>query len=609
MQQSLPGFSLNVEVDGHAEVGASVPASVSAPAPALSPSPDPRNLWSDVQHQRKRETSLSIQGPRPSFRGFDPVRFSGHSRNNSTASRRSDSLDYSMRSDPLTRHDSASITSQDWHIRDGEVLDLETTLLSYMIELGEATNKYKENGIGDGTLKLILYRTECAQAWKVTRRMVILDPDGETQITRIFSNWLPLADLKLNIYDDTVTMSWSDCDHDVQEPTRNYVETHSKKYDASKPNNKIVLKVASSATSTSNAIALVQALCSPLTSSPSGHDVSSSSAASTGTATATTPKQPDSQTRLLSGERVGVFRAHDDDQTDMMMIVGNLSQGATTKLYTLPRTLDLTIAMQIAASADPSESEELRQLFQAAVTGLLTTSYTSDAQHLSKMMHKRGRFRKAVQVPRKAVFTFAKDTALFAFLEAVMGWSLVFLARLKSLKEKRTLVHECGAADMLLWRRKAPVATSEEERQQGKSGDGGEIAMTFRLHREGVGEKWISGLCEFSFPFYPFLAFFLGQGGACCETLPELTRKIAVPRGKIITKADGVEASINIRRSSAGDVLDRHEMRAVSTKSNKATSNGKAPDPESTAKFKLVFNSAQGKHLVSSSAVRARYGC
>ena len=170
---------------------------------------------SDANSRRtgaRAERSSSLQCPRPNLYGLEKLRVShSHSRHNSTGSRRSESIDYSVASDQLTRHDSrqdsVATSSQTWQIRPGEELDFETTLLSYKIEQGEATHKWKENGIGDGALKLTLYRTKCEQAWEVTRRMVIIDPDGETQTTRIFSNWLPLADLTLCLYDDMVVMS------------------------------------------------------------------------------------------------------------------------------------------------------------------------------------------------------------------------------------------------------------------------------------------------------------------------------------------------------------------------------------------------------------------
>lgn len=493
---------------------------------------------SDTRSDRK----LSFQAPAsvspPGSRGLDQMRFS-HGRHDSMGSQRSESFDYSAKSEMLTRHDSRQESllsnSETWEKRDEEVLDIETTLLSYSIDQGEPTSKWKESGLGDGNLKLLLYRTECAQPWEVTRRLVMIDPDAETQTTRIFSYWLPLADLTLQIYDDTVVMSWSDCNHDVQEPTRNYVETHSKKYNANKPNNKIVLKVASSATATSSSIALVQALCSPL--------------AYTGQAV----RQPDRQIRLMSGERVGIFKVADQGQGDIMMIVGDLAQGATTKIYSIPPHLDLTVAMRTDQAATT-------QLLQAVVSGLLVTSYASDAQNLSKMMHKKGCFRKATQVNRKAVFTFSENLALFTFIEAVTGWNLMFLARLKSLKEKRTLTHDCGPADMLLWQKGTAG--------RGEGGGGGDIAMTFRLHSDNATEKWISGL---------------------------------VPRDKIIKKIEGVEeASVILQSPSSGDVLERRNMRAFSTKGRKASSstrdsgNAKA-GAEHISKYKVVFNNARGE--------------
>ena len=166
-----------------------------------------RHRVSDANSRRLEmpaEQPYNFPGPRTSLRGFEQFRAShGHSRNGSTASRRSGSIDQGTVNDTLSRHDSAATNAQTWHARLGEQQDLETTLLSYSIEKGEATYKYQENGIGDGALKMILYRSTCEQAWGVTRRLVIIDPDGELQTTTVFSNWLPLADLKLHLYDDT----------------------------------------------------------------------------------------------------------------------------------------------------------------------------------------------------------------------------------------------------------------------------------------------------------------------------------------------------------------------------------------------------------------------
>lgn len=418
--------------------------------------------------QTRNQRTSSIQGsPRSNLGEFDEAKTNrSHRRDNSatTVSRGSVSvsIDLSTRSETLSRHDSAATsTSQNWHIQPDEELDFETTLLSYSIEQGEATYSCKETGIRDGSLKLTLYRTICEQAWQVTRRLVIIDPDGEMQTTRIFSNWLPLADITLGLHDDTVAISWSDCNHDVREPTVNYVETHSKKYDASKPNNKILLKVASSATA--DAIALMKALCSPVPSC--GHE----------------PFQPDCQTRLMDGERVNFFNIADKGQGSIMMVVGGLAQVAkSTKVYSIPQQLDLTIAMK-------TDSTGSRQLFQAMVSGLLTTSYMSDAQNLSKMTNKKGYFQRVTQVSREAVFTFAENGALFKFLKAVTGWSLMYLAKLPSVREKRKLTHDLGAADMLFWQREGAR----------KDGDAQDIVVMFRLRREDVSERWISGLRTF----------------------------------------------------------------------------------------------------------------
>ena len=431
--------------EGSAQSGATAPATRS----------NTGRRWSELPVRRPS----SFQSPRPNLGGFDQIRaLQRRSRDDSTASCRSGSADSSAVSDHLTRHDSAATTqSETWHMRANEEHDFETTLLSYSIEQGEAAHRIKESGISDGTLRLILYRSVCEQAWEVTRRMVIIDPDNETQTTRIFSNWLPLADMTMCLYDDTVIMSWSDCNHDVQEPTRNYVESHSKRYDPGKHNNKLVLKVASAATA--NARGLIQALCSPIC--VDGRAL----------------RQPRKQMRLMSGESVGFFPALHKEQNDMMMIVGDLEQGATTKIYSIPNQLNLSVA----ASRDSVGSQ---QLFQAVISGLLTTSYESDAQHLSKMMEKKGFFDKAVQTSRKAVFTFAESTALFDFMEAVTGWNLVLLTRLRSVKEKRKLTHDCGSGELLLWQKRS------------KTGGPDSMVMTFRLHREGGIERWISGIGE-----------------------------------------------------------------------------------------------------------------
>lgn len=69
---------------------------------------------------------------------------------------------------------------------------------------------------------------------------------------------------------------------------------------------------------------------------------------------------------------------------------------------------------------------------------------------------------------------------------------------------------------------------------------------------------------------------------------------IPVPRENAIKKIEGLEAELKLRCSSQGDMLDRQEMRAVSTKNNKATGDKKG-DAEQTSKFKVVFSNAQGE--------------
>ncbi|KAL1296698.1 hypothetical protein AAFC00_000173 [Neodothiora populina] len=480
---------------------------------------------SEADAARKR--SLSLSAHQPNMRGFESVRFSSSSsngsRDNSMATYRNPSLEYSLGGDMLIRQDSVMSDYQPWRIRENEVLDIETRLLSYCIRQGEPS-LYKEAGIEGGAMKLYLYRSICSKAWEATRRLVIVDPDGETQTTRIYSNWLPLADLGICLYDGTITLSWSDCNHNMQEPTINYVETHSKRYDARKPNSKIEMKIASSATSSTNALALVHALCSP-------HVYDSGR----------TTRRPDKQMRLNEGELVGLFKALKEGQQDMMIVVGRLSEGTTTKLYCIPERLDLSVATRLESDIKPATTTAARQglLYQAVVSGLLTPNYLSDAEHLSKTMNRKGMFREAVCIPRRAVFTFAKDNELFEFLEAITGWKLVFLARLKSLKEKRTLWHDLNAADMLLWQR----------------GGRGNVAVTFRLHKDsGVG-KWMSGL---------------------------------LPRDNILKKTEGVEATLALRGTSVGDVLERRCMKAVTSK-KRTGSNEKPPDADKTTSYRMVF--------------------
>lgn len=423
----------------------------------LSPTPHGTPLSKPYLIDEKTERRSSIRSSFAQFHALDSLRLSpsNHSRNTSRASHRSTSADHGI--SQLERQDSMIPDATTWQIRSDEQLDFETMLLSYSLERGQATLECKESGMGDGALKMYLYRTQCAYAWEVTRRLVIVDPDAETQTTRIQSFWLPLADISIRLYDDTFELAWSDCDHDFQEPTKNYVETHSKKYDCNRPNNSIRLKVASSASN--NVLGLVQAFCSPLA---SVRGVSS---------------PPNQQMSLLGGEKVGMFNTMREKQDPILMIVGSLTQGTTTKVYTVPRQMDLRIIMHKDSSAG-------KKLFQTVITGLGATTYISDAQNMSKMMQRKGTFQKAAQESRKAVFTFAETLSLFDFLEAVTGWELLFFSRLRSVKERRTLSHDLGPGEMMIWQR-----GGGRGRRRAKQ----EIVMTYRLDGDGVHGMWISG--------------------------------------------------------------------------------------------------------------------
>ncbi|GAB7357318.1 hypothetical protein MBLNU459_g8278t1 [Dothideomycetes sp. NU459] len=338
-------------------------------------------------------------------------------------------------------------------------LVLEVDLIGFKVIRGCLTSGKSDGSPGDVGMQLKIYQTR-KQMWEITRRLKITTFNPEAQSTWYHSSWLPLCDICLRIDGDTIAVSWSDCNHDVQDQSRNYHRTHSKKYDATNTNNELLLHFVHS----EDGVKVVETLEHiPNT----GDEIKAPGALS-----------------LSSGNTMHLFESLQDFQesTDevpeqVMLLRSRDSRGSTTtRMFIVPTNIDISIS--------PQPSEGALQ-FHATLFGLQRPTYLSDAQNLPHVSDRLGCFASTELQNKNARFTFERDRALLSFLQVITGWEPLFFAIIPQLKEKGIVkFHDLGqglGAELLMWR--------NDRLGPGKG------ALTFRLQDDdNTHERWITGL-------------------------------------------------------------------------------------------------------------------
>ncbi|KAL9039746.1 MAG: hypothetical protein Q9214_004751, partial [Letrouitia sp. 1 TL-2023] len=91
-----------------------------------------------------------------------------------------------------------------------------------------------------GSCELRLYESLSDTCWKATRRLVISSAADSKKLGSV-SHWLPLSNVRVQVEDSTVTLSWSDLGHLEKINGGNYNPYFSFVYKPDTPNNKILL--------------------------------------------------------------------------------------------------------------------------------------------------------------------------------------------------------------------------------------------------------------------------------------------------------------------------------------------------------------------------------
>lgn len=345
-------------------------------------------MWSELPTQSETSRTRSSEGASDAIAPDDPLTSSQRS----ASSRSFATPTTDDRSSIKAVLGSIASNVQGYKPPGGEDLDLETELLSYSIARGCLTSAKSEGSPGENALQLLLYRTRKQHIWQTTRRMIITNFNAETQSSWYHSSWLPLADIRLRIDGDTLFVSWSDCDHKVDNSAKDFHRTHSKKYDGANANNEILLRFAHSA----ECSRVFDAFCSiPRT----GDEI-----------------QPPDSMPLSSGHSLHIFEVFEDSEgaNDMppehVMLIRNRDNEdtMTTRLFLVPNDIDFSIAPQ----KTPSDSWQ----YQVTLSGLKRPTYLSDAQNLSAVSDRIGHFSATELRSRSAVFIFEQDAGESGFI-------------------------------------------------------------------------------------------------------------------------------------------------------------------------------------------------
>ncbi|KAL8805454.1 MAG: hypothetical protein Q9200_005419 [Gallowayella weberi] len=118
--------------------------------------------------------------------------------------------------------------------RPGELTIFQTVLKSYRSTDSSSSPK------SFGSCELRLYEQLDEVCWKSIRRLVI-SSTADSKTLGSVSHWLPLSNVRLQVEDCTVTLSWSDCGHLEKKSGGNYNPYYSFIYRSDTPNQKVIL--------------------------------------------------------------------------------------------------------------------------------------------------------------------------------------------------------------------------------------------------------------------------------------------------------------------------------------------------------------------------------
>ncbi|KAL8691651.1 MAG: hypothetical protein Q9218_003172 [Villophora microphyllina] len=125
----------------------------------------------------------------------------------------------------------------------GELTLFQTVIKSYRnvevsSNMGQNDNDSTPKSLGHSELRL--YEQMAEVCWKTVRRLVVSSAADSKKLGSV-SHWLPISNVRLQVEDCTVTVSWSDCGHLEKKERGNYNPYYSYVYHADKPNQKIIL--------------------------------------------------------------------------------------------------------------------------------------------------------------------------------------------------------------------------------------------------------------------------------------------------------------------------------------------------------------------------------
>ncbi len=128
--------------------------------------------------------------------------------------------------------------------RPGELTVFQTVLRSYRnadtamstVDLSGSDSAHKSFA----SCELRLYEQMDETCWKSIRRLVISSAADSKKLGSV-SHWLPISNVRLQVEDLTVTLSWSDCAHLEKKSGGNYNPYYSYVYRPDVPNQKLIL--------------------------------------------------------------------------------------------------------------------------------------------------------------------------------------------------------------------------------------------------------------------------------------------------------------------------------------------------------------------------------
>ncbi|KAL8934869.1 MAG: hypothetical protein Q9216_005691 [Gyalolechia sp. 2 TL-2023] len=125
----------------------------------------------------------------------------------------------------------------------GELTIFQTVLQSYRnanaSSVLEASESDTEQRSFD-SCELRVYERMDEMCWKTVRRLVVSSAADSKRLGSV-SHWLPISNVRLQVEDSTVTVSWSDCGHLEKKSQGNYNPYYSYVYRSDQPNQKVIL--------------------------------------------------------------------------------------------------------------------------------------------------------------------------------------------------------------------------------------------------------------------------------------------------------------------------------------------------------------------------------